>query len=63
MQFDSFAAAVTMGGHGGCVWAAYAITSVVILVMIARPVLSTRSMQDTIQREFERKQAHEKDAS
>ena len=52
-----------MGGHGGFVWAAYAITSVVILVMIARPVLSTRSMQDTIQREFERKQAHEKDAS
>ena len=63
MQFDSFGAAVTMGGHGGFVWAAYAITSVVILVMIARPVLSTRSMQDTIQREFERKQAHEKDAS
>ena len=63
MQFDSFAAAVIMGGHGGFVWAAYAITSVVILVMIARPVLSTRSMQDTIQREFERKQAHEKDAS
>ena len=63
MQFDSFSAAVTMGGHGGFVWAAYAITSVVILVMIVRPVLSTRSMQDTIQREFERKQAHEKDAS
>ena len=52
-----------MDGHGGFVWAAYAITFVVILVMIVRPVLSTRSMQDTIQREFERKQAHEKDAS
>ena len=63
MQFDSFAAAVTMGGHGGFVWAAYAITSVVILVMMVRPVINTRSMQGTIQREFDRKQAHEKDAS
>ena len=63
MQFDSFSAAVTMGGHGGFVWAAYAITFVVILVMIVRPVLSTRSVQDTIQREFDRKKAHEKDAS
>ena len=63
MQFDSFAAAVTMGGHGGFVWAAYAITFVVILVMIVRPVMNIRSMQGTIQREFDRKQAYEKDAS
>ena len=63
MQFDSFAAAVTMGGHGGFVWAAYAITFVMILVMIVRPVMNTRSMKGTIQREFDRKQAHEKDAS
>ncbi len=63
MQFDSFAAAVTMGGHGGFVWAAYAITFVVILVMIVRPVMNIRSMQGTIQREFDRQQAHEKDAS
>ena len=63
MQFDSFAAAVTMGGHGGFVWAAYAITFVVILVMIVRPVMNIRSVQGTIQREFDRKQAHEKDAS
>ena len=63
MQFDSFSAAVTMGGHGGFVWAAYAITFVVILVMIVRPVMNTRSMKGTIQREFDRKQAHEKDAS
>ena len=63
MQFDSFAAAVTMGGHGVFVWAAYAITFVVILVMIVRPVMNIRSMQGTIQREFDRQQAHEKDAS
>ena len=63
MQFDSFSAALTMGGHGGFVWAAYAITFVVILVMIVRPVMNTRSMKGTIQREFDRKQAHEKDAS
>ena len=26
MYFDSLSAAMTMGGHGGYVWSAYAIT-------------------------------------
>ena len=39
MQFDSFSDAIAMGGHGPYVWGAYAITLVVVMVILLRPIV------------------------
>lgn len=33
MQFDSFASAMAMDGHGPYVWAAYGVTFLVLLIL------------------------------
>ncbi len=57
MYFDSLSAAMTMGGHGGYVWSAYAITFVVLAVVILRPILSSRRLRRDIRAEVARKAA------
>jgi len=42
-QFESFAAFVAMNNHGPYVWAAYAITLAVLVILVVTPVLQTRS--------------------
>ena len=37
MYFDSFSAILSMEGHGGFVWAAYAITVTVLLLLVMAP--------------------------
>ena len=44
MQFDSFSDAMAMGGHGPYVWGAYAITLVVVMVILLRPIAATRRL-------------------
>ncbi len=38
MYFDSLGAALQMNGHGGYVWAAYGITLVVLVALLAVPL-------------------------
>lgn len=57
MYFDSLSAAMTMGGHGGYVWSAYAITFAVLAVVIVRPILSSRRLRRDIRSELARKTA------
>ncbi|MFK7975055.1 MAG: heme exporter protein CcmD [Halioglobus sp.] len=42
MYFDSVAAALEMEGHGGFVWAAYAITFFVLVLIVALPLRRRR---------------------
>ena len=37
MFFESFSAALYMDGHGGYVWSAYAITVLVVAMMLVLP--------------------------
>jgi len=46
---------MTMGGHGGYVWSAYAITFLVLGVVILRPILSARRLRRDIRSELARK--------
>jgi len=55
VYFDSLSAAMTMGGHGGYVWSAYAITFLVLGVVILRPILSARRLRRDIRSELARK--------
>jgi heme exporter protein D len=55
VYFDSLSAAMTMGGHGGYVWSAYAITFLVLGVVILRPILSSRRLRRDIRSELARK--------
>lgn len=57
MQFDSFSDAVAMGGHGPYVWGAYAITLVVVMIILLRPIVATRQLQGEIRRASERQSA------
>jgi len=57
VYFDSLSAAMTMGGHGGYVWSAYAITFAVLAVVIVRPILSSRRLRRDIRSELARKTA------
>jgi heme exporter protein D len=37
MYFENLSAALTMGGHGGYVWSAYALTVVVLALILILP--------------------------
>jgi len=37
MYFESWSAALQMGGHGGYVWAAYGITLAVVVFILVAP--------------------------
>ena len=54
MNFDSFSAFIEMGGYGLYVWSAYAITLVVFVYNITRPIL----MRKQAIREQKRLQQH-----
>ena len=57
MQFDSLSDAIAMGGHGPYVWGAYAITLVVVMIILVRPIMATRQMQGEIRRASARQSA------
>lgn len=57
MYFDSLSAAMTMGGHGGYVWSAYAITFALLALVIFRPILSSRRQRRDIRSELARQAA------
>ncbi len=40
--FDSVAEALNMGGHGVYVWVSYAITALVIAVLMVQPMLAMK---------------------
>ena len=42
MQFDSFAEAMAMGGHGSYVWFVYGAACLVVVLLLAGPVLRNR---------------------
>ena len=42
MYFESWHAALVMDGHGGFVWAAYAITAAGVALLLAYPAWSQR---------------------
>ena len=44
MNFDSFSAFIEMGGYGLYVWSAYAITFVVFVYNISRPILMRKQV-------------------
>jgi heme exporter protein D len=47
VQFDSFSAALEMGGHGGYVWAVAVVTLFVVVYLLVAPILrSRRFMQE-----------------
>jgi heme exporter protein D len=39
VQFDSFAEALAMGGHGAYVWFVYGAACLVVILLLAGPVL------------------------
>ena len=57
MYFDSLSAAITMGGHGVYVWSAYAITFIVLGVVILRPIFASERLRRDIRSELARKAA------
>jgi len=55
MNFDSFSAFIDMGGHGLYVWSAYAVTLVVFVYNITRPILMRKQVireQKRLQRQL-----------
>lgn len=44
MYFDSLSAALTMDGHGGYVWAAYAVTAFVIVLLLVAPAVRSKRL-------------------
>jgi heme exporter protein D len=56
MYFDSFESLLQMDGHGGFVWAAYAITSLVIALLLLLPRRRQRQTLRRLQGELRRQQ-------
>ncbi|GAB3277281.1 heme exporter protein CcmD [Parahaliea aestuarii] len=56
MYFDSLHAALAMEGHGPFVWAAYAITAVVLLTLLLSPVLRSRRLRRDLAGEIRRRE-------
>ncbi len=56
MYFDSLQALVQMEGHGAFVWAAYAITFVVLLSMLLAPRRRSRRQLQQVAGELKRRQ-------
>lgn len=42
MQFDSFSAFITMGGHGVYVWSVYGITLVILMFLAINPLMKNK---------------------
>jgi heme exporter protein D len=56
MYFDSLEALLHMDGHGPYVWAAYAITCVVLLSMLSLPRRRARQQLQQLAGELKRQQ-------
>ncbi len=54
MYFDSLHAALTMGGHGAFVWSAYAITLVVIALLLISPLRKSRQLRRELAGQYKR---------
>ena len=57
MYFVSLQAALNMDGHGAFVWSAYAITAVVIVLILVRPGRRARRALRRIDNEVKRNAA------
>ena len=57
MYFDSVQAAVQMGGHGVYVWSAYAITAVVLLMLLRAPYRRQRRLLRELNGELRRQKS------
>ena len=57
MYFDSLQAAITMDGHGVFVWSAYAITLLVVVLILVRPGRRARQALRRIDSEMKRNAA------
>lgn len=57
MYFDSVAAAIAMDGHGGFVWSAYALTALVLLVLVLAPWRRRRRLLLQLRGQLRREQA------
>ncbi|WP_417500797.1 heme exporter protein CcmD [Marinobacter sp.] len=53
MAFDSFAAFVSMEGHGPYVWACYAVFFVLMIVLMAGSVRSRNAAIESCRRRYE----------
>ncbi len=56
MYFDSLQAVIDMDGHGAFVWAAYAITLAVLLLMLAAPRRRARQQMRRLAGELRRQE-------
>ncbi len=56
MYFDSIHAALVMDGHGAFVWAAYAITALVLVYLLLAPVLRSRRLRRELAGEIRRRE-------
>lgn len=54
MYFDSVEAALSMGGHGGFVWSAYVITTVVVVTILWAPGRRRRRLLQRVAGEIKR---------
>ncbi|MFT4874377.1 heme exporter protein CcmD [Congregibacter sp.] len=63
MYFDSFAAALAMDGHGPYVWSAYALTLVVIALLILLPIVRKRRLLRELRGEHRRNRQAESRSS
>ena len=59
MQFDSLAAALDMGGHGGYVWSVYLVAALVVLFLLLGPVLRSRNIIVARRGQLRRERAQE----
>lgn len=63
MYFDSLSAALQMDGHGIYVWSAYAITAVVLAIVLILPLRREKAFIRQLQGTLKRQQRDKSDAS
>ncbi|TVM07549.1 MAG: heme exporter protein CcmD [Halomonas sp.] len=59
MAFDSFAEFIAMGGHGPYVWSSWAITLLLILVLVWHARVERRQLVEGLKRRARREQARQ----
>lgn len=58
MYFENFTALMMMDGHGPYVWAAYGITTVVMVSLVLSPLLRKRQLLAQLRIGLRREQAY-----
>lgn len=56
MYFENFTALLMMDGHGPYVWAAYALTTVVLVGLVVSPLLRKRQVLAQLRKVLQREQ-------